>query len=134
MRPSLRLRRAKLGDSGTCRTPGSAPETAATPGAHRCAKAERTPRRPRRQSILHCSRSGIPALVARRTRLSARSHGDRRFDRAVRVIVEQLEVFETVVEQAPGSALDDEPRQRQRLTRELKLGLNQVVRIEMAIA
>src|SRR5690606_25397022 len=97
----------------------------------------RTPSRPR--TAPRRSRSTTPRVILPRAAAAARrsrpaSDRDRRLDRRVRVIAQELEVLVAVREQALRPALDREPRQRQRLAAELLVGLTQVVHVQMTIA
>ncbi len=92
-----------------------------------------------RGGILH--RAGAPTLPRKRhrpfrisDRRSERLYRDRRLDRGVRTVADDLEVVVAILEQARGPPLDHELRQRQRLARELLVRLLEVVQVQVAIA
>src|SRR5579871_6212838 len=63
-----------------------------------------------------------------------RSDRHRRADRRVRLVVEDLDVLEAVVEQRRRQACKREPRQRPRRARQLLVDLLEVVQVQVAVA
>src|SRR5690349_7967272 len=62
------------------------------------------------------------------------SNGDRRLDARMRLVIQELEVFELVLEDRRRLAFDREPRRRQRRALQLFVGLVEMIEIQVAVA
>src|SRR5947208_13528022 len=87
----------------------------------------------RRARTTQCSRQAAannrPAACAPRN-----SHRDRRFDRGMRVVTHQLEVFELEVANVFDRGIQFQPRQRSTITSELFARLLEMVLVKMQVA